>query len=107
MFTQSGSALSCVIIVSLYTAKLLMVSAAVGCRLGMAVTQQCDTDIGNVQGGIVQGSGCGAIAQWLEHSCAKTRGPGFVPQLRCLNFFFPPSQCQCFLSSTGVLEWFN
>ena len=22
-------------------------------------------------------------------------------------FSFPPSQCQCFLSSTGLLEWFN
>ena len=35
----------------------------------------------------------------------KARDPGFDPQLRCLIFFFPPSQCQCFLSSTGVLEW--
>ena len=30
------------------------------------------------------------------------RSPVALPE-----FFFPPSQCQCFLSSTGVLEWFN
>ena len=36
---------------------------------------------------------------------SKMRCPGSDPHLRCLNFSIPPSQCQCFLSSTGVLEW--
>ena len=31
-----------------------------------------------------------------------TRGPGFNPQLHCLNFSLPPSRCQCFLS----FDWF-
>ena len=52
--------------------------------------------------------GCGAmIAQWLEQLCAKQQALGFDPQLHCLDFSFPPFQCQCFLSSTGVLEGFN
>ena len=45
--------------------------------------------------------------QWLERI---TRGPGFDPQpeLRCLNFFVSPSQCQCFLSfdwCAGMVQW--
>ena len=33
----------------------------------------------------------------------QTKGPGFDPKLRCLNFSASPSRCQCFLSFAGVL----
>ena len=51
--------------------------------------------------------GCGAMARWLEHSCAKREALCSIPSCTAWFFSYPPSQCQCFLSSTGVPEWFN
>ena len=71
---------------------------AVDC--GTAVTQQCVAPtLVDVEGRMVQRSS----QLWRDSSVVRalvriTRGPGFDPQLRCLNFFVSPSQCQCFLS---------
>ena len=51
---------------------------AVDC--GMAVTQQCSADIGDVWGELFSAvRACAAMVQWLEHSCAKQEALGSIP----------------------------
>ena len=86
-----------------------MVSAAVGCKLPAWQSPNSTALTLTTLGlGVLRGvSGCVVIAQWLDHSYAKREALGSIPSFAAGIFFFPPSQCQCFLSPIGVLERFN
>ena len=76
-----------------------MVSALLAVDCCMAVTQQCSIDIVDVEAWSVQRSQrlwCDSLV--VRALVRKTRGPGFDPQLRCLNMsFLRPSVSAVFL----------
>ena len=61
---------------------------------------------GSAPGDQTQGLLCARVLSPLSYRATAAH---YAEQIHPTHhqFFFPPSQCQCFLSSTGVLEWFN